>query len=68
MKATKLLTTHDIVKLNVFKGWNFSLEFKGRSIPQKNGLEMRVDGTGERIRQRTTSVSHPNHIMLLRDR
>lgn len=36
------LTTHDIVQLNVFKGWNFSLEFKSRSIAQENSLEIKM--------------------------
>lgn len=40
---TKLaLTTHDIVQLNVFKGWNFSLEFKSWSIAQENSLEIKM--------------------------
>lgn len=40
------LTTHDIIKLNVFKGWNFGLEFKCWSIPQENSLKIKVDYTG----------------------
>lgn len=37
------LTTHDVIKLNVFEGWDFSFEFKCRSIPQENSLKMKMD-------------------------
>lgn len=35
------LTTHDVVQLYVFKGWNFSLEFKRRAVAQENSLNER---------------------------
>lgn len=40
-KKRKQLTTHDVVQLYVFKGWNFSLEFKRRAIAQENSLNER---------------------------
>lgn len=40
-KKNKKLTTHDVVQLYVFKGWNFSPEFKRRAIAQENSLNKR---------------------------
>lgn len=35
------VTTHDVVQLYVFKGWNFSLEFEGGAVAQEDGLNER---------------------------
>lgn len=41
-----LLTTHYVIKLDVFKGWNFSLELKRGPIANENSLEAKVHHTG----------------------
>lgn len=39
MEKKGLLTTHYVIKLDVFKGWNFSLELKHGPIANENSLE-----------------------------
>lgn len=39
MEKKGLLTTHYVIKLDVFKGWNFSLELKRGPIANENSLE-----------------------------
>lgn len=43
------LTTHDVVQLYVFKGWNFSLEFKCGAVAQENSLKTGENGTRQWI-------------------
>lgn len=46
MEKKGLLTTHYVIKLDVFKGWNFSLELKHGPIANENSLEAKVHHTG----------------------
>ncbi len=41
MKNRDFLTTHDIIKLNILKRWNFCLEFERWSVSKENGLKRR---------------------------
>lgn len=43
----KCLTAHDVVKLDVFKDWDFHLKFKRRSITQEYCLKWTTDVTSQ---------------------
>lgn len=54
-KTNQKLTTHNVVQLYVFKGWNFCLEFECRAIAQKNGLNERKQNKAVRILNSTAN-------------